>query len=65
MTEDIGGVAVEEQQPLAVAGGDHENVHDGNGQRDTALTSSPPRINPPSPPGHRKLIPSTPTFSIK
>ncbi|CAL8265810.1 unnamed protein product [Lota lota] len=56
----------EEEQPLLVAEEEDDDVDDDNDRRDTALPHSflPPKINPLSPPGRMKLVPSTPTFSI-
>ncbi|KAJ3591821.1 hypothetical protein NHX12_006953 [Muraenolepis orangiensis] len=64
--EEPGGVAEEEKEwPLPVTD-DHYYLDDVNDQRDAAPPhSSPPMSNYPSPPERMKLVPSTPTFSIR
>ena len=59
----------EEEQPLPLADeeGDAVDDDDDDDQRDNAPPHSflSPMIQPQSAPGRMKLVPSTPTFSIK
>ena len=56
----------EEEQPLPLADEDNA-VDEDDDQRDSAPphSFSSPMIHPQSPLGRMKLVPSTPTFSIK
>ena len=57
----------EEEQPLLLADEEDDAVEEDDDQRDSAPphSFSSPMIHPQSPLGRMKLVPSTPTFSIK